>query len=371
MVPYAGVAFVILASAMWMAIAPQLPPFRERRDALAGITWFVSRGLCALVLLGLAADPGMAWGALLAVAGFGAFHPGAGAAPFAGPIDLPPGGAWRVPLAIGVDFVAWRALAAAEGDEGEAAWNWVASPLVLGIGVLFAAPRGAAVALVAVAHLLQRRGFGVASGLVTGLAAAWGGPAALAAAVALAFAPGRTPARALCTALAGGAALAALRFLAPHAWNWAWLPPAEPGGGVSLWRLAHAGSAFVPGEWGWLPVAALLLAGCTALARRGAGAPALAAWTFGVFAVFAPSFPVREALPFAPLLAVWAADDPDRRGWWFLEGFALALCVVLELLATRTGDRTTWRFIGIAGIAGTALLALWPLRETLREPRGA
>jgi hypothetical protein len=77
--------------------------------------------------------------------------------------------------------------------------------------------------------------------------------------------------------------------------------------------------------------------------------------------LFAPGFPVRDVLPLTPLLAAWAADDPDRRGWWFITSLALALSVVLEPLAFRQGGDATGWLIGVAGIGAAALLALWPL----------
>jgi hypothetical protein len=367
-----GVAFAMLASSLWMAIGPQLPVLRTHRRTLGWLTWLASRGaFLALALRSVAPLPALPWHALLAVAGQGFLPAGGAMGTAAGPVDLPPGGAASAVLLLAIDLAAWRALAAAEGDGGEAAWNWVASPLTLWIGVVLGAPRLVAVALVAFAHLLGRRGRETACGAALGAAAAWGGPVVLAVALAMVFAPGRTRARAGAAIAAGGALSGMLRFAAPAAWNWTWLPPAQPGGGVSSWRLVHALTGFTPGAWAWLAALALLAAGFAWLRPRRAGAPAYAAWAFGACALFAPCFPAREVMPFAPLLAVWAADDPDRRGWWFITGLALALGVALEPLALGEGGRVTGQLIGWAGIAAATLLALWPLSTLLRAPAAA
>jgi hypothetical protein len=239
----------------------------------------------------------------------------------------------------------------------------LATPFALWIGVVLGTPRAALGALLALSWLAHRRGRDMPAGVALGVAAAAGGPLVLAPALAVLLAPGRRAPRALGAAAAAVAVLWLLRAYAPPAWGWSWWPPAESGGGVSLARLGFALTGRVPGAWSGMACAALALGGFAWLVRRGAEAPALAAWAFGACALAAPAFPVGAVVAFAPLLAGWCAADPDRRGWWFLESLALALTVVLERYAAVEPAHAGWRFAALLGIAAAVLLAPWPLRQ--------
>ena len=355
-----------LALALWMVLAPQVPRFRERREALSWITWIATRGFyAALLVFGAGPWARATWTALRGAARFGQAH-GGHAWSAAGAFDRG-AGPWIALALLAADFAAWRAVAAAGTEGGESGWNWVASPVVLAFGVALAVPRSAATAFLALALLFVRRGRDGPAGGFLGAAAAWGGPFAAAAALAVLCAPGRRAVRAV-VALAGAAVtLAVLRFAAPAAWAWTWAPPADAGAGTTLWRFALGFARFAPGGWAWLGCAVLGAWGVGRLALRGAGAPAMVVWVFASCALLSPSFPASSALVFTPALAAWASDDPDRRGWWVLYGAALSLGVGLE--AGFEGSRGPGgKSLAMIAVAGAALLAAWPLLVAFAPP---
>jgi hypothetical protein len=322
-------AIVLVAGAVWLTLGPQIPLARRRRGLLALLTWAGSR----------------AWLAWLAHA-----NP------------------WAIAGPLVADFVAWRALADAYGEDGEAAWGWAATPMVAmfmlraGPGVAYGA------AAVALALALLRRGLDLPAGFALGSAVAIGGPWAAIATLPFALAFVRSPLR-LAALLVP--VLGALTMWWGHANDAAWpahleLPAA--GTGPTLWRVPAA-LGLAPGALvGWALAGAVAVYGAARLGRAGAGALTFGAWGFCVLAALAPGTSSAHLLAWMPFLCAWCADDPDRRGWWVIEGLALPLALVLEAGPLRGEHGPLWHYLALAGILGCAALALWPLHALSTGP---
>lgn len=358
--------------AVWMALAPALPPFRARRGALAAITWVATRVLFAVLVWGLLGHAGVDQLAFFLPQARAALDGGLPYRDFVsayGPLFAPLLGvavyvAGTVgPLALFVlaDFGAWRALAAAEGEDGEAAWGWAALPMVWYFTVRYAQDEALAALFLALAWAALRRGRPAAAGLLIGLGFVLTKP--LFALPALPFVLGTARGRgALLLAAAAPAALAygALAALGGDVLQPLRLEGASFGVGPTLWRVPVVLAGWDAGPAGWLPCLALMAVGAFVLGRRGAGVPEHAAWQFGAVAALAPKFMPMYAVMWAPLLAVWAAGDPDRRGWLLVYGALLPLAWYLDSGPLQGLFGFGWRAVAVMGLPAIALLALWP-----------
>lgn len=357
------------AGALWMALGPQVPALRERRALLAWLTWLATRPGFVLFLRLLQLPNGRpAWAEVMP-------H---GAPPaFGGPwllrllahAHLDAGGPGTALLALAADFVAWRALAAETGDASEAAWNWVAAPLVWYLAALSGGAEMLGAACLACAWLLSRRSRALEAGLALAGAVALAGPVALLPALAIVLG-------AQSRVRSGAAALVALASLAfalgaVGASPLALVRP-EPvafGTGPTLWRVPALLANLAPGPWGALPLGLLLALGAVLLSLRRADMADHAAWGAGAFAACAPALGAAAPILWAPLLAAWAGPDPDRRGWWLLWASLLPLAAWLDAGPLLGALGPTWRLLAALGVTGTALLALWPLRTLAFPPR--
>ena len=316
-------AAVVVAGAMWLTLAPQIPAAMRHRGTLALLTWLGSRA------------------ALLALAHV---HPASLALPLA------------------ADLVAWRALADADGDGGEAAWAWAATPVVA-LFMIRAVPAAAlGAAAVALALACARRGWRLTAGLALGSAAAFGGPWAACAALPFALGGLRRPAELATIAVPVAAGLA---LAATHALGGPWITPLglpAPGSGPTLWRLPAALGATAPAWAGWALVAAAAVVGAMRSARANAAPEAIGTWGCCVLAALAPGITGAHLLPWLPFVCAWCAGDPDRRGWWVIEGLLLPLALLLEAGPLQGTAGFTWRWLAWILVPGSAVLALWPLR---------
>lgn len=379
--PLLALAVLLPLGAAWMAVAPDLPPFRGRRALLGTFTWCATRlgfGVLqwwALREGGAEPLPGALAEALAALSGglphrdFASPH-AALFAPLMGAAVAALGAAGPALLLLAADFGTWRALAAAEGEDGEPAWVWAALPLAWcltpreGRDELFAAFG------VALAWLGLRRDRPGAAGLALGLAALVTGPAM--AWLAWPFVAGARRGRAVlaAAALAPPVLLAlaerALGADAAQPWRLAW---AAPGAGATLGRLAEGFAWHPPAALAWGACVAWAAAGLVLLARRPGRVLAHAVWTFGALAAFAPRFVAVDAVAWTPLLALWSAGDPDRRGWLVVYGALLPAAGALAGPAVHGAWGPMWRLTGMAAILGMAALALWPGCSGTRDPR--
>ncbi|MCC6650481.1 MAG: hypothetical protein IT348_04965 [Candidatus Eisenbacteria bacterium] len=364
--------------AAWMALATQMPALRARRALLSWLTWIGSRLLFAAIVWGALGHQGVDQLAFFLPQ---ARHAMAGEVPYRdfasayGPLFAPllalavrvAGDAGPFVLFLLADFVAWRALAAAEGEESEAAWAYAALPLVWYFTVRYAQDESLGAMFVALAHLALRRDRAALAGLALGVGLVFTKPLFALLALPFVLADRRRMA-----VLGAAAAPVALVYGALLAWGApVWQPFTLEGGnfgvGPSLWRVPVVLANFDLGPAGWLPFVALAGAGSWLLARRGAAAEEHAVWQFGAFAALAPKFMPMYAVLWAPQLCVWAASDPDRRGWLLLYGAALPLAWYLDSGPLQGLFGIGWQVVAIAGLVAVALLALWPLRALARR----
>ncbi len=364
--------------ALWMVLAPALPVFRDRRGLLGALTWLATRVAFAVLVWGVLGHRGVDENAFFLPQ---ARHAMAGEIPYRdfasayGPLFAPLlglalrffGETGPFALFLAADFVAWRALAAAEGEASECAWAYASMPVVWYLAVRYAQDEPLGAAFVALAWWAHRRDRPAWAGLALGVGLVVTKP--LFALLALPFLLGSRARARLALAAAAPVALVYGTLLAWH------VPVLQPfaleganfGVGPTLWRLPVVLGGFdLPGLAGWLPFAALVAVGAILLARRGAGPEAHAVWQYGAFAALAPKFMNMYAILWAPLLAAWAAPDPDRRGWLVLYASLLPLAWVLDSGPLQGLFGVGWRLVAIVGIPAIAALALWPLWDMRR-----
>jgi len=367
----------VLLGAAWMAFARGLPVLREHRALVTAATWIATRVAFAVIVWGVFGHMSLdsrTWfvpQARAVLAGglpyrdFQSVH-GPLFAPLLAPAvalfgDLGPGIVF-----LAADLVTWRALAAAEGEASDAAWAWVAMPIVWISVVRYAQDEPLAALFVALAWLASKRERPVAAGLA--LAAGFLCSKPLLPLPALALFAGMHGARARTRLVLAALIPVALVYADFAALGAPVLQPLTLEGGAfgtgpTLWRLPAVFGHIDPGLWGWLPFVALAAWGLARLGARGAGAPAHAAWQYGAFAALSPKFLPMYALLWTPLLGVWAGAEPRRKTWLVLEGTLLALAWPLESGPLQGLFGAIWRAIAILGIAAMGLLALWPIAE--------
>lgn len=359
--------------AAWMAIAPQLPFLRAHRVPLAWVTWLLTRLAFGALIWGAMGHSGVDQLAFFLPQ---AKHALAGGVPYRdfatayGPLFAPllglvvsvAGDAGPFVLFLLADFVAWRALAWSEGEGSEAAWAWAALPMVWYFTVRYAQDEALGAMFVAIAWALERRDRTALAGFVLGLGLVVTKP--LFALLALPFLLGSKKRVAL---LAGAAIPVVLVYGVLLAWGApVWQPLTLEGGnfgvGPTLWRVPVVLWNFDLGPAGWAVFLALAASGGVLLCKREAGVADHAVWQYGAFAAFAPKFMPMYAVLWAPMLALWAAGDPDRRGWLLVYGAALPLAWYLDSGPLQGMFGIGWQVVAIAGLLGVGLLALWPLR---------
>jgi hypothetical protein len=365
--------------ALWMTLAPQLPRLRERRALLAWLTWLATRVAVGVLLWRVLGHAGIDQTAFFlpqarhALAGGVPYRDFRSAyaplfAPLLGVALAALGEAGPFILFVAADFVAWRALAAAEGETSEAAWAYVALPPVWYFAVRYAQDEPLCAAWVGFAYLATRRGRHALAGLALGLGVVTTKPLFLLPALAFLLA---SPRRArLLSAAAAPVALVYGAMLALRApvWQPLQLEGDFFGVGPTLWRVPAEFLHIHPGILGWLPLVALVAWGAARLVRRGAPTEDHAAWQYGAFAALAPKFMPMYFIMWAPLVAAWGGRDPDRRGWLVAYGAALPLAWYLDSGALQGMFGASWRIIAILGLVGIPLLALWPLKALARSP---
>ncbi len=366
--------------ALWMVFAPRIPALRSRRALLAWITWVATRVLFAWVVWGVLGHQGVDQ---LAVFLPQARHALAGELPYRdfpsayGPLFAPllgvtlciARGVGPLLLFLLADFVAWRALAAAEGEDSESAWSYVALPIVWYFTVRYAQDEALGAAFVALALLALKRDRAAYAGLLLGTGMVVTKP--LFALLVLPFVLGE---RRRWPLLAAAAVPVVAAYAALLAWGApVWQPLTLEGGnfgvGPTLWRVFVVLRHFDPGPAGWLPFVALVAAGAWWLGRRRASTADHAVWQFGAFAALAPKFMPMYAVLWAPQLSAWASRAPDRRRWLALYGGVLPLAWYLDSGPLQGLFGRGWQVVAIAGLLGVALLALWPLRAMLGAPK--
>lgn len=374
----ASLAPVVLGVA-WMAVARDWPALARRPALLGGATWFATRILFAGLVWGLLGHSGIDQDVYFLPQ---ARHVLAGELPYRdfasayAPLFAPllalavavAGSLGPFALFLVADLVAWRALAAAEGEGSEASWAYVATPLTWYFTVRYGQDEALAAAALALAWWALRRGRGALAGLA--LAAGLTLTKPLFALPALALVIAAAPrARAAMLAWAGaltGAVYGAFVIAGADVLQPLRLEGASFGIGPTLWRVPVTLFGWDAGPWGWLPFVALAGVGAVFLARRHADAPSHATWQYGAFAALAPKCMPMYVAMWAPLLAIWAARDPDARGWWIVYGALLPLAWALDSGPLQGLFGPAWQALAVLGLTGIAALALWPLVHEAR-----
>lgn len=370
----------LLAGAAWMAVAPALPGLRSRRRLLGGITWIATRVLFGVLVWGALGHAGIDQLAFFlpqaraALAGGIPYRDFASAyaplfAPLLGLAVAVLGTSGPFVLFVLADFATWRVLAAAEGEEGEAPWAWAALPMIWYFTVRYGQDESLAAVFVALALWATRRRRAGLAGLALGVGFVVTKP--LFALPALAFVlAARERRRALLAAAAAPIALVygALAIVGADLLQPLRLEGANFGVGPTLWRVPVVLGHWDAGPAGWLPFVLVFAAFAVLLARRRADAAVIGTLQYAAFAALAPKFMPMYAVMWAPLLAVWSADDPDRRGWLLVYGALLPLAWYLDSGPLQGLFGVGWQLTAIAGLVGIALLALWPAARELRGP---
>jgi hypothetical protein len=369
----------VLAGLVWMVMARELPLFARHPARLGWATWLLTRAGFAWVVWGLLGHSGIDQlvfflpQARHALAGELPYRDFASAygplfAPLLGQCVRVLGESGPFVLFLAADLVAWRALARAEGEDSAAAWGYVATPLTWYFTVRYGQDEALAAAFLALAWWALRRERGVLAGVALGVGLCVTKPLFALPALALWLGAGRHRVPALLAVLVPAVLVHGL-FLA---WGAPVLQPlalegANFGVGPTLWRVPVVLTGWDAGPAGWLPFAGIAAAGMVLLARRGADGTDHAAWQHGAFAALAPKFMPMYAAMWAPLLAVWAGRDADRRGWWLVYGALLPLAWALDSGPLQGLFGRVWQGIAVAGLLGIALLALWPLKPLARR----
>lgn len=174
----ASLAPVVLGAA-WMAMARDWGPLARRPAVLGWGTWLATRAVFASLVWGLLGHSGIDQDAFFLPQARSALEGGLPYRDFASayaPLFAPllavalrlAGEAGPFVLFLLADLVAWRALAAAEGEASEAAWAYVATPLTWYFTVRYGQDEALAAAALALAWWALRRGRGGLAGLAIG-----------------------------------------------------------------------------------------------------------------------------------------------------------------------------------------------------------
>ncbi|HEV2105424.1 MAG TPA: hypothetical protein VGU27_06795, partial [Candidatus Eisenbacteria bacterium] len=166
----------ILLGGAWMAVARELPLLRGRPGLAGGLTWALTRALPAALLWGVAGFASLDLRATLLPQAHAALAGGVPYRDYASAFSplLPPllaattlvAGRLGPPLLfLAADLAAWRALAAGEGEAGEAAWAYVAMPVVWYPLIRYQDGGALGAMFVALAFVAMRRGRAAAAGL--------------------------------------------------------------------------------------------------------------------------------------------------------------------------------------------------------------
>ncbi len=367
-----------------MAVAREIPGLRTRPALVGWLTWVLTRVVLAGIIWGALGHQGIDQMAFFLPQARAALEGGVPYRDFQsayGPLFAPLLGlsVWGLgamgPLALFLlaDLATWRLLVAAEGEGSDAAWFWCASPMVWYFTVRYAQDESLTALFVALAWCALRRDRAGLAGFALGVGLLVTKPLFLLLAFPFVLAAG-VRRRALLLAAAVPAALVygALLFMRAPILQPLTLEGGNFGVGPSLWRVPVVLLGFDLGIAGWLPFLLLVLAGVLLLRARRAGAEAHAAWQFGAFAALAPKFMPMYAVMWAPLLALWAAPDADRRGWLLVYGVLLPLAWYLDSGPLQGVFGSGWQITAVLGLGSIALLALWPLKAMLGEkPRVA
>lgn len=365
--------------ALWMAVARDLPGLRGRPRAAGWLTWVLTRVVFAALIWGALGHQGIDQLAFFLPQAQAALEGGvpyrdfrSAYAPLFAPLLALTvwilGTTGPLVLFLLADLGAWRALVAAEGEASEAAWMWCASPMVWYFTVRYAQDESLTALFVCLAWWTMRRERATLAGFVLGMGLVVTKPLFLLLALPFVLAAGARRGAILRGALVptvlvyGALLMMRAPILQPLT-----LEGGNFGVGPTLWRVPVVLMGFDLGPAGWIPFLMLLAVGAFLLHRSGEGAPAHGAWQFGAFAALAPKFMPMYAVMWAPLLALWAAPDADRRGWLLVYGVLLPLAWYLDSGPMQGMFGAGWQVTGILGLVFIALLALWPLRAMLRR----
>lgn len=379
----ASLAPVVLGS-LWMMFAREWGPLARRPAALGWGTWVATRAVFGGIVWGMLGHSGVDQDAFFLPQARAALAGGLPYRDFASayaPLFAPllaltlrvAGESGPFLLFLIADLVAWRTIAAAEGEAGEASWAYVATPLTWYFTVRYGQDEALAAAFLALAWWALRRGRGGVAGLLLGAGLVTTKP--LFALPALALLLGAAP-RARAALVAWATAATAAVYAAFIAAGADVLQPlrlegASFGVGPTLWRVPVTLLGWDAGPLGWLPFAALAGLGAVWLVRRHAESPSHAAWQYGAFAALAPKCMPMYVAMWAPLLALWTARDADARGWWIVYGAVLPLAWALDSGPLQGRFGPFWQGAAVLGLLAIAALALWPLRREWTEAAGA
>lgn len=367
----------IVAGALWMILAPQLPVLGPRPVLRGWLTWLATRVGFAVLLWGALGHAGIdqlvfflpqARHALAGQLPYRDFATAYGPlfAPLLGLAVAALGNVGPLTVFLLGDFVAWRCLAAAEGEASEAAWGWAALPAFWYLAVRYAQDEPLGAAFVALAYWLLKRDRAAWAGLALGVGLLVTKPL-----FALPALPFLLASRRRVTLLVAAAIPVGIVYGALIAWH---APVMQPltleggnfGVGPTIWRVPMVLANFDLGAAGWLPFVALASWGVVALSRRGAPAEDHAAWQYGAFAALSPKFMPMYVILWGPLLALWAGRDPDRRGWFMIYGVVLPLAWYLDSGPLQGLFGIGWRIVAVVGLIAVPVLGLWPVKEMVR-----
>lgn len=367
--------------AVWMACARAVPGLKGRPALTGWLTWLLTRAAFGGLLWGVLGHAGIDQltfflpQARAAIAGGVPYRDFASAygplfAPLLGVCVVLLGNVGPFLLFLVADLGAWRALAAAEGEESEAAWAYVAMPLVWYLTVRYAQDEALGALFVALAWWAVRRDRLALAGLTLGTGLIVTKPLFALLVLPFALALGRRSLTVISTAtapvvVAYGTLLA---LGAPIAQPFA-LEGGSFGVGPTLWRVPAVLARLDLGPSGWLPLAAVVAWGAWRLTRRGEDAATHAASGFGAFAALSPKFMPMYAVMWAPLLSVWAGRAPDRRRWLVAYGTLLPVAWYLDSGPLQGLFGTPWQVVAATALVGVATLGLWPLWQTTRNGR--
>jgi len=359
--------------AFWMAVARDIPGLRGRPAVSGWLTWILTRVVLAAVIWGALGHQGIdqltfflpqARAALEGGVPYRDFQTAYGPlfAPLLGVTVQLLGMSGPLVLFLLADLAAWRVLVAAEGEASEAAWAWCALPMVWYFTVRYAQDESLTALFVCLAWWAMKRDRALLAGVALGVGLVVTKPLFLLLALPFVLAAGaRRGALLLGAAVPVVLVYGVLLALRAPVWQPLTLEGGNFGVGPTLWRVPVTLWGFDLGVAGWIPFLVLAAVGMWRLRARG-DAPAHGTWQFSAFAALAPKFMPMYAVMWAPLLALWAAPDADRRGWLLVYGALLPLAWYLDSGPMQGMFGAGWQVTGIIGIVGIALLALWPMK---------